>query len=28
VLKKLAGSRPETHVMPPSPRQPGKITVR
>jgi predicted kinase len=28
VLKKLAGSRPETHVTPPSPRQPGKITVR
>jgi predicted kinase len=28
VLKKLAGSRPETKVTAPSPRQPGKITVR
>ncbi|MDB5163196.1 MAG: hypothetical protein JWN28_804 [Candidatus Saccharibacteria bacterium] len=28
VLKKLAGSRPDTHVAPPSPRQHGNITVR
>jgi len=28
VLKQLAGSRPETHVEPPSPRQTGNIVVR
>ncbi len=28
VLKQLAGSRPETHITPPSPRQPGNIVVR
>jgi predicted kinase len=28
VLKQLAGSRPDTHVTPPSPRQPGNIVVR
>ena len=28
VLKKLAGSRPETRIIPPSPRQAGKIVIR
>lgn len=28
VLKQLAGSRPDTHVAPPSPRQSGNIVVR
>ena len=28
VLKQLAGSRPSTHIEPPSPRQPGNIVVR
>jgi len=28
VLKQLAGSRPDTHVAPPSPRQSGNIIVR
>jgi predicted kinase len=28
VLKQLAGSRPDTHVAPPSPRQRGNITIR
>jgi gluconate kinase len=28
VLKQLAGSRPENHVTPPNPRQPGNIVIR